>query len=201
MIDRSTEDVLVVPTVRFHSLGVFEGFCSRVAEYLPGLLATDHLRYLPRSRAENDPSFKQLIPCVVLRRHDQVSSYTRGRSGGEARLRALRSLGFGGHICSEDRETSTDPSRAGLMLELEEEVFLDTTYSERVFGLINDDLTAVGQVHLGIVHVFDLAEPNVSHLDEALADGGFASLKQLRQLRVEFETWSRFLLDGNWLDS
>jgi predicted NUDIX family phosphoesterase len=198
--DKSTERVLVLPTARFHSLGVFQGFCPRVADYLPTLLDPTHLQYLPRGFAETDPSFKQLIPYVVLRWRDQVFAYTRGHAGGEARLRALRSIGIGGHICAEDGAASSDPYRAGLRRELEEEVFLNTTYNERILGLINDDRTPVGQVHLGIVHVLDLAEPNVRHRDKALAGGTFASLKQLRQARVEFETWSQFLLAGNWLD-
>lgn len=201
MTDKSTERVLVVPTVRFHSLGVFQGFCPRIADYLPALLDPRHLQYLPRSLAETEPSFKQLIPYVVLRCRDQVFAYTRGHAGGETRLRTLRSLGIGGHICAEDGTASADPYRAGLLRELEEEVFLDTPYRERILGLINDDRTPVGQVHLGIVHVLDVDEPSVRHRDEALADGAFASLKQLRQARAEFETWSHFLLAGNWLDS
>lgn len=201
MIDKSAERVLVLPTGRFHALGVFQGFCPRVVEYLPALLDPTHLQYLPRGLAETDASFKQLIPYIVLRWRDQVFAYTRGQAGGEARLRALRSLGLGGHICAEDGEASADPYRVGLLRELEEEVFLDTSYRERILGLINDDRTPVGQVHLGIVHVLDLSEPKVRHRDEALADGAFASLKQLRQRRDEFETWSRFLLEGDWLDS
>jgi predicted NUDIX family phosphoesterase len=200
-MDKSAERVLVLPTARVHNLGVFQGFCPRIADYLPVLLEPTHLRFLPRGLAETDPTFKQLIPYVVLRCRNQVFCYTRGSAGGEARLRALRSLGIGGHICAEDATASADPYRAGLLRELEEEVFLDTTYAERTIGLINDDRTPVGQVHLSIVHVLDLAEPKVRHRDEALADGAFASLQQLRQRRHEFETWSQFLLEGNWLES
>jgi predicted NUDIX family phosphoesterase len=198
-MEKSAEQVLVVPTECFHSLGVFQGFCPRIADYLPSLLDPTHLRYLPRSLAENDPSFKQLIPYVVLRWRESVFAYTRGQAGGETRLRALRSLGIGGHICAEDG-AADDPYRTGMLRQLEEEVYLDTTYIERTIGLINDDRTPVGQVHLGVVHILDLAEPNVRQRDEALAAGGFASLKQLRQLGDEFETWSRFLLEGAWLE-
>jgi len=200
VIDKSAERVLVLPTARFHSLGVFQGFCPHVAEYLPALLDPAHLQYLPRGLAETDPSFKQLIPYVVLRWRDQVFAYIRGQAGSETRLHALRSLGIGGHICAEDGESTANPYRAGLLRELEEEVFLDTTYHERLLGLINDDRTPVGRVHLGIVHVFDLAEPKVRHREEALAEGAFASWKQLRQARADFETWSQLLLEGVWLD-
>jgi predicted NUDIX family phosphoesterase len=200
-MDKSTEQVLVLPTACFRALGVFQGFCPCVADYLPALLDPAHLQYLTRGLAETDPSFKQLIPYIVLRWRDQVFCYTRGQAGGEARLRSLRSLGIGGHICAEDGASSTDPYRAGLMRELEEEVFLDTTYAERTIGLINDDRMSVGQVHLGIVHVLDLAEPKVRHRDPALADGAFTPLAQLVPQRHAFETWSQFLLEGNWLNS
>src|SRR5215469_10379265 len=132
LMDKSTERVLVLPTARFHALGVFQGFCPHVAEYLPALLEPAHLHYLARILAETDLSFKQLIPYIVLRCRDQIFCYTRGSASGEARLRALRSLGIGGHICAEDGASSTDPYRAGLLRELEEEVFWDTTYTERI---------------------------------------------------------------------
>jgi predicted NUDIX family phosphoesterase len=201
VIDKTTERVLVVPTARLHALGLFQGFCPRVADYLPALLDPAHLQYLARDLAEDDPTFKQLIPYVVLRWRDRIFTYTRGSAGKESRLRTRRSLGIGGHICSEDGASSADPYRTGLERELEEEIHLDTTYRERAIGLINDDRTAVGQVHLGIVHVFDLAEPKVRPRDEALAEGGFVPLAQLRQQHGSFETWSQYLLEGSWLDA
>lgn len=196
MTERVDEQVLVVPTEVLHRAGLFQGFCPDVERYLPTLLDPSHLRYLPRSRAENDPSFKQLIPYVVFRCGDLVFHYTRGSGGSEARLRALRSLGVGGHICAEDGVHPPDAYRAGLFREIAEEVYLETAYRERGLGLINDDRTAVGQVHLGIVHVFELDEPCVRQREDVLTEGGFAPLSDLRGLRGEFETWSQLLLDG-----
>ncbi len=37
--------------------------------------------------------------------------------------------------------------------EVEEEVEVDSAYTEKIVALINDDSTDVGAVHLGIVHV------------------------------------------------
>jgi predicted NUDIX family phosphoesterase len=198
--DKGSERVLVIPTALFHRTGLFQGFTPEAARYLPALLDPGHLQYLPRSQAEHDPTFKQLIPYVVLRWGKQAYYYTRGSAGTETRLRALRSLGIGGHICFEDSAGSADPYRAGLMREVSEEVRLDTTYREQTIGLINDDATPVGQVHLGIVHVFDLEEPRVCRREQALIEDGFAPLRELRLCAEQFETWSQLLLKDGGLD-
>ncbi len=98
MTDKSAERVLVVPTRVLHEAGLFQGFSPRLEHYLPRLLDPAHLTYLPRAEAETDPSFKQLVPYVVLRWRDEVFHYTRGKRATETRLQALRSIGVGGHI-------------------------------------------------------------------------------------------------------
>ncbi len=204
MAEIAMERVLVIPTAvlreRAGPAGLFQGFTADLGRYLPWLLDSAHLSYLPREQAENDPSYKQLIPYVVLRWGDQLFHYVRGRSGTEARLRSLRSVGVGGHICCEDGALPPDAYRAGMRRELEEEVVLDTACTERTLGLINDDRTPVGRVHLGVVHLLDLREPRVRRREEALAECGFAPLAELRDQRAAFETWSQFLLEGRWLE-
>ncbi len=192
------EQVLVVPTQVLHAAGLFQGFSPDVAHYLPRVLAADQLSYRPRSLMEQNPAFKQLIPYAVLKWRDQVFNYLRGRGGGEARLRALRSIGVGGHISSADGQPSAASYRQALLRELAEEVDVQSDFQERCIGLINDDATPVGQVHLGIVHVFELAEPRVRRREEVLTEAGFAPLAELRGRRQEFESWSQFLLEGDW---
>jgi predicted NUDIX family phosphoesterase len=194
--DKLAERVLVVPAAVFHQAGAFQGFSRDVDRYLPRLLDPAHLSYRPRSEVEGDPSFKQLIPYVVLRCGEQVFHYTRGQRGTEARLRALRSVGVGGHISQDDSTLFGDPYRDGMLREVAEEVYLESEYTERCVGLINDDSNAVGQVHLGIVHVFELAEPRVRRREQVLTKSGFAPLAELRAQRDEFETWSQFVLDA-----
>src|SRR5689334_13014133 len=182
-VDKSTERVLVVPTALFHEIGVFHGFLgdpSRVEKYVVRLLDPKNLRYRPRSEMETDPSFKQIIPYVVLNHNGQVFHYTRGKRATESRLQALRSIGVGGHISADDSNLFDSPYREAMFREVAEEVRLDTKYTERCVGLINDDSTPVGQVHLGIVHVFDLAEPKVDSREQALIRSGFAPLIDLR---------------------
>jgi predicted NUDIX family phosphoesterase len=199
MSDKADERVLVVPTAVFHELGLFQGFCPEVERYLTRLLEPGHLSYRPRSQVETDPSFKQLIPYVVLHCRDEVFHYLRGQKATESRLRALRSLGVGGHIASTDVGLFESPYREGMLREVAEEVYLESPYRERCVGLINDDSNAVGQVHLGIVHIFDLEEPKARRRERVLTRAGFAPVLELRRQREEFETWSQFLLDGDVL--
>lgn len=193
----SVEQVLVIPTRVLHEAGIFQGLTTRVEHYLPRLLDARYLCYLPRPRAEDDPGFKQIIPYVVLRHGDQVFHYLRGQGAGEKRLRALRSIGVGGHINPADNETAADnPYRQAMLREIAEEIFLETEYRETCLGLINDDATPVGQVHLGIVHVFDLAAPRVRGREKDLAEAGFAPVADLVERQAEFETWSQFVLQA-----
>ena len=190
------ERVLVIPTQVLHDAGLFQGLSLEVDRYLPRLLDPSHFSFRPRSEVESDPSFKQIIPYVVFRCGELLYHYTRGKKGTEARLRALRSIGVGGHISVEDAGGATDLYRAGMLRELQEEIHLESSHRESCFGLINDDSTPVGQVHLGIVHVFDLDSPCVRRREEVLTEDGFARLAELRGRSDEFETWSRFVLDS-----
>ena len=87
-----------------------------------------------------------------------------------------------------------EPYREGMLREVAEELYLESDYTERCIGLINDDSNPVGRVHLGIVHIFDLNEPKVRRREQALTRSGFAPLEELRMQRDEFETWSQFVL-------
>jgi predicted NUDIX family phosphoesterase len=196
-----TEQVLVVPTRRFHEIGYFQGFCPDVERYFEHLLDPEHVSYRPRGAMERDPSFKQLIPYVVFRHTDaagrtHVFQYTRGKGQGEGRLHSKRSIGIGGHISSIDAENDAafDPYAEGMRRELEEEVAIDTPYREQCVGLINDDETEVGRVHLGVVHIFDVERPAVLPREEDIAEAGFAAVEQLLADMGRFETWSQICL-------
>lgn len=189
------EEVLVVPTALYHRLGYFCGFRSNADDYLPEILHVSNQQFLPRSRVEDDPSFKQLIPYVVLRCHDQLYCYARGSKGTEQRLHAKISFGIGGHICRQDTAGGQDAYRVGFERELQEEVAIDSAYEERIVGLVHDDSTPVGAVHLGIVHVIDLEKPAVRPVDPALAQARFHTLEEVNEFRDRLESWSAFVLE------
>lgn len=197
-----TEHVLVVPTDLLHRLGYFQGFTTETERYLDELLSPEHTSYRPRSEMEEDPSFKQLIPYVIFRHTDEegrqsVFQYTRGKGQGEQRLHSKRSVGIGGHISSEDAASNEiDPYQEGMRRELEEEVIIDTSYSEQCVGLINDDQTEVGKVHLGVVHLLDVHSPAISPRESEIVNAGFHLVDQLMEDLEGFESWSRICLEA-----
>jgi predicted NUDIX family phosphoesterase len=188
------ELVLVIPTAALREAGTFQGLTRDVDHYLPRLLGDAHPRFLPRAEMENDPSWKQLIPYVVLRHGGRAFHYTRGQRGSEQRLHARRSVGIGGHINPIDGPAH-QAYAAGLARELAEEVAIGPVLGPRCLGLINDDRTPVGQVHLGIVHEIVLETPTAQLRDPALVGGGFAEIADLCASLQEFETWSQFVLE------
>lgn len=188
------EHVLVVPTLLFHELGYFQGFCADVSRYLSTLLDPAHTSYRPRPEMELDPSYKQLIPYCIFQFEDKVFHYRRGKGQGEARLHSKRSIGIGGHISAEDH-AQPNAYEEGMRREIAEEVFLESGVRAECIGLINDDQTEVGQVHLGVVHRFHLDSPKVRPREESIMETGFAAPKDLKGQLSEFETWSQICLE------
>ena len=196
------EHVLVIPTQVFHSLGYFQGFCTNVNHYRDIFLDTKNIQFRPRNEVETDPHFKQLIPYMIFCHTDSsgnihIFQYVRGKGMGESRLHQKRSIGVGGHITTEDQnQHSGDTYREGMLRELHEEVILHTTFTEQCVGLINDDSTEVGRVHLGIVHRLDVTEPNIISNESDLIESGFIPLGELRTYRNQMESWSSISLDA-----
>jgi predicted NUDIX family phosphoesterase len=150
---------------------------------------------------ETDPEFKQLIPYMFFSHTDtngemSIFHYVRGRGMGESRLHSKRSIGVGGPISSDDFNggQSHDLYRTGMRRELHEEVDLHSPYTEQCVGLINDDETEVGKVHLGIVHHFRLERPDLISRETDLIESGFVPLRELLVDLAGFETWSAICL-------
>ena len=201
MADKSQERVLVVPTAVFHDAGLFQGFSPEVDHYLPRLLDPVRLSYRPRAEVEPDPSFKQIIPYAVIAFQNSVLHYVRGKKAGEQRLVAKGSIGIGGHMAEDaDRflwhSTDEETYRAGVEREVNEEIKIDTPFEDRIVALLNDDSTEVGRVHLGIVHVFKLKEPQVQKREAMITGLTFLAKDELFARRETMETWLQICLDS-----
>ncbi len=195
------EQVLVFERKVFEQIGSFHGLQFDVAPYLQKLFSPGVLRFMPRSKAEKDPTYKQLIPYVIMAHDGKYLSYVRGKRAGETRLVGNRSIGIGGHINPVDESPLFDTDFRQVYLtaverEVEEEVAIEAAHTDRIVALLNDDSNEVGQVHLGIVHCWTLDSANVSRREQMITQVTFMTPDELQQQRDSLETWSSLCLDG-----
>ncbi|MHC4145916.1 MAG: hypothetical protein ACYSWW_16395 [Planctomycetota bacterium] len=194
------EQVLVVERKVVEQIGMFQGLVFDVDRYLERIFVQGVPRFMPRSQAEQDPSFKQLIPYVIMTHDGRYLSYVRGKRAGEARLVAKRSIGIGGHINPSDDMPlfNTDFYQtylAAVEREVAEEVAVETTHTDRIVALLNDESNEVGSVHLGIVHCWNLDAPNVTKREQMITQMAFMTPVELEEVRDTLETWSQRCLD------
>jgi len=190
------ERVLCFQRSLLEQLGLFQGINLEVEKYLPVITAKANLVYLNRSEAEQDKRYKQLIPYVLLICNGKILRYRRGKGGQETRLHGLYSVGIGGHISDEDHGLfSTGVGyEEGMRRELIEEVDVENVNAPAV-GLINDDSTEVGLVHLGVVHVMHVPDESVAGRRSGIVGPEFFPIAQAVADTSAYESWSRFCLE------
>jgi len=195
------EQVLVVERKVLEEVGMFQGLMFDVKRYLDRLFVAGVPRFMPRSRAETNPDYKQLIPYVIMTYNGKYLSYVRGKRAGETRLAGHRSIGIGGHINPVDdmplfSTDFRDTYLTAVEREVAEEVTVEAGHTDRVVALLNDDSTEVGQVHLGIVHCWTLDGSKVNKREQMITQMSFMTPAELQEVRDGMETWSSLCLDG-----
>ena len=202
------EHVLVVDRAAFFDGAWPQGFTALDPDAAAELAAAfeSAARFEPRAVAEETPAWKQPIPYCVVCRGDEVFC-VQGLSGqGEARLHGKISIGIGGHVEPVDEQGPGILARATLR-ELAEELSLDPdirdSLAPRCVGILNDDSNAVGEVHVGLVH---LVQVPVETPDTAIRvretekmRGGFRGVAGADRLWHDaslLESWSALLLDA-----
>lgn len=198
------EQILVVERKAVEQVGMFHGLTLDVEPYLD-VVFSGMPQFKPRSEMETNPDYKQLIPYVIMSCGGRYLTYLRGKRAGEKRLVGNRSIGIGGHINPIDDMSLfsfRDTYLNAVKREVEEEVNLETGYTDRIVALLNDDSNEVGKVHLGVVHLWTLDSVNVTKKEQMINQLTFMSITELLEVRDEMETWSQLCLDGlNELES
>ncbi len=147
-------------------------------------------RYEPRALMEHDPSFKQVIPYLVLRDGERYFLMRRTRGGADARLHDRWSIGVGGHLNPGDGGVD-----GGLVREWREELDADFVPDFTLVGLLNDDTTDVGSVHLGAVYLADAGGRSVAVRETDKLTGAFAEPSEVVRVADDLETWSRLVFE------
>lgn len=192
------ESVLVIKRELFDEIGTFQGISTEIDKYLPAFLNPSNNFFIHRELAEDDPTHKQIIPYAIFKHGDKFLRYLRGKKSGEQRLASKSSIGIGGHINQDDFNSSSlekDTYLTGIEREINEELIINCDYNNLPIALINDDSNDVGQVHLGVVHLFDLESDQVDAGEANIENLEFLSSDDLLREKDNLESWSQICVD------
>ncbi len=189
------EHVLVFKSSLLNNIGYFQGLAFDITKFLNLIFEKHNYNFMRRKSAETDPSFKQLIPYVVVTYNNTIFSYRRGKLLSEKRLLGNYSIGVGGHISTEDVTLFSQSYEDGLLRELNEEIGIKENYNERIVALLNDDSNDVGKVHFGIVHVLQLDSDKIEVKEKSINETKFVSIDELKLNKKQYESWSQICID------
>ncbi len=178
------EQVLVIPRTAIMTDPGWLGVRSDNLEGFEELVAREG-RFVPRADAEVDRSLKQVIPYLVLRDGPRYFLMRRTKAGGDARLHDRFSIGVGGHLNPGDGDLA-----GGLRREWREELRAGFEPEFELIGLLNDDTTDVGSVHLGAVYVAESGGLPVAIRETDKLVGVFAAPDEVAGVVDRMETWS-----------
>jgi len=175
----------------------------------------NHAFFLKRGVAEEDKSYKQIIPYILFKCEDLYLAYE--RCGDESRLTGRISVGIGGHIDLADvdstlvcKDIMMDTLTTAALRELDEELkfpemrasikFMSvSTYLAAPEGYIyaKDSESTVDQVHMGAVYQVKLTKDIADQI--TLRDEGKNMVWKTAEEFLEdegLEAWSKVALEN-----
>lgn len=176
----------------------FYGFIEKNDEKTKKIIDTfESYEVKRRGDMEEDPDYKQLIGYVLLKdvNTNEVLVYKRLVGGGEARLHGKASVGIGGHMNEVEGKTIFEMLKINAARELNEEVGVseeEALNNIHFIGLINDDKTEVGQVHIGVVYECKVDKNLVEVKEDDTLVIKWMSGDEAKA-EENYETWSEFL--------
>lgn len=178
------ELVLVIPRASIMADPGWHGVSGFDEDALRAVVSVEG-GFRPRSEVESDRSLKQVIPYLVLRDGSRYFLMQRTRAGADERLHDLFSIGIGGHVNADDGDLDSGLRREWFE-ELETDFFPEFTF----VGLLNDDTTEVGSVHLGAVYVAEAGGRPVAIREVDKLTGEFAEPEAVAAVVDRMESWS-----------
>lgn len=160
----------------------------------------------PRGLLEEQPLFRQIIPYAVVMVGDKYLRYRRTPVGGEQRLHGKYSIGFGGHVELHDlvfQQGKIQLLRSladAMARELREELAIDPWLSKsRTGGLLIDNSSEVGRVHVGSVEIWQFGSmPTLTGTDGEVGELEAMDLSSLYAAanRETLEPWSKLIVEA-----
>ena len=142
-----------------------------------------NFEYQQRGKMEEDTSFQQPIPYVIIHNPETKTFvwYQRGdvnSASWEVRLLGKWSLGVWGHI-EKEQENDENPIRSTVYKEIEEEIWLTDITNVKVLGYIVDSTVPVNLYHLWVVYIAETQTTSAEACDGELAWVHFLSEEEV----------------------
>lgn len=151
-----------------------------------------HKKFVWRSKAEHDQSYKQIIPYLIFTHDKKYFVMRRKSNASEVRLQNKYSLGIGGHIKKEDLKQTNIIEWAER--EFHEEVEYHGKRTIETLGILNDESNSVGQVHTGFVFLLHGDSQDIRIRDEH-KEGMLLTLDECMAFYHQMESWSQIVID------
>lgn len=150
---------------------------------------------IDRNIVEDNEHYKQIIPYVLISKNDELLVYQ--RQGTEKRLHNLRSAGIGGHINEADYIEGANlvTIYRNLARELKEEINLEfDSNCCKFLGIINEENSKIGRVHLGVVFLYKLLDDVTYSTSEEIEEFAWIKIDSIKNA-CDFECWTRLAVD------
>lgn len=152
--------------------------------------------FMPRSEAEYNFDFKQVIPYVIIRNANEYLLLKRTSQQTEKRLHNKYSLGIGGHINPAPSIPEKNIITNGLYRELGEEISLNDPGKLQFIGVINDERNSVSKVHLGLLYLLETRSSKYQILETEKMTAQWVTKDRLVDYYDSLETWSQIVYDN-----
>jgi predicted NUDIX family phosphoesterase len=194
-----SEIVLAVHTAELRKILGSRPFIALPQEEIDRLHASIEVFTIDHNQTEKDSSITQLVAFTAI--HYNYSWLTCSYPGFNHKrgLAKACSVGFTGHIRPDDGNGLflDDSLKAAASRILADNFGIMVGYTVRLAGLLFDDSTGFGRIHLGLVYVVKLRQAGIDG-DNRKGDFeiSFCGMGELQQNCDRFENWSRILI-GN----
>lgn len=191
---KHSENILVVQRQKIFDNQAFNGIEKiNFNSYLD--IIKSNMEFRPRYLMEEDLAFKQVIPYIVFQANNKIFVMQRKDNASEQRLKNKFSIGIGGHIRITD--VNSDSIIDWAKREFHEEVIFNDHFDAKIIGLVNDESTFVGKVHIGVVILIVSQSENIKVRSE-LKSGKLVALRDLYKYEDDMENWSQIIIKEFW---
>ncbi|SHP98251.1 Predicted phosphoesterase (MutT family) [Mycobacteroides abscessus subsp. abscessus] len=159
-------------------------------------IINDKHLFINRDSAEVNEFYKQIIPYAFITNDNYCYILKRLSKQKEKRLHNKLSLGVGGHI-NPIHHPVDSIIEEGLLRELNEELIVTNEQIQKIklVGIINDDNTEVGKLHLGIVYHIQVNNKDIEINEIDKMEGQWVHKSELGKYYNNMESWSQIILN------